>query len=146
MTINPEMLFTPDLIPACTQLLGGEFLSYDSKNLLVRIKFKPRPEFCNPRGHVQGGFVTAMLDECFSLAAFLCFEGNKICPTVECKTQFFKPVPVQPLIGEGQIIKQGQSIIFTEATLWDEDGILLAKATATSTPKPFKMPSSLSTS
>ena len=146
MAIDPEMLFTPDLIPACTRLLGSEFLSYDSHNSSVRLKFKPSPEFCNPRGHVQGGFVTAMLDECFSLAAFLTFNGDKICPTVECKTQFFKPVPLQNLIGEGRIIQQGKSIVFTEAILMDEDGTLLAKATATSTPRPFKMPTSLSAS
>lgn len=81
-----------------------------------------------------------MLDECFSLAAFLPFKGNMICPTVENKTQYFRPCPMENLIGEGRVLKTGKSIVFTEAILSTEAGILIAKATATSIPKPFSLP------
>jgi len=47
---------------------------------------------------------------------------------------------MEPLIGEGRVLKTGQSIVFTEATLSTEDGVLIAKATATSIPKPFVLP------
>jgi len=137
---NPEPLFTPDFIPACTRHLGGELLDFDSDAYWVKVRFTPRAEFANPIGNVQGGFVTAMLDECFSLAAFLPFNGDKICPTVENKTQYFRPAPMEPLIGEGSVLKTGQSIVFTEATLSTEAGVLIAKATATSIPKPFALP------
>lgn len=140
MGFNPEPLFTPENIPACTRHLGGELMDYDSDKYWVKIKFTPRPEFSNPIGHVQGGFVTAMLDECFSLAAFLPFDGGMICPTVENKTQYLRPAPMETLIGEGRVLKSGKSIVFSEATLSTKAGVLIAKATATSIPKPFSLP------
>ena len=40
--------------------------------------------------------------------------------------------------GVGRVIKFGRTLAFTEGELYDEDGRLLAKATGTAVPTPFK--------
>ncbi|MBI3700097.1 MAG: PaaI family thioesterase [Afipia sp.] len=55
--------------PECAKTLGIEILSHDPVNHSVELEFEGRPEFGNPIGHVQGGFLAAMLDDAMGLAA-----------------------------------------------------------------------------
>ena len=73
------------------RLLGMNILEVDSKAGRVLMTFEPRPEFCNPMGSVQGGFVTAMLDDAAAYAAII-HSGERIAvPTIELKVSFFGP-------------------------------------------------------
>ncbi|WP_281300276.1 MULTISPECIES: PaaI family thioesterase [unclassified Iodidimonas] len=123
-------------------LLGGEVLALDRDAGTSLIAFSPKPEFCNPFGQVQGGFVAAMLDSTSGIAAiaksgFTCFV-----PTLEIKTSFIAPVRLGRLIGRGQCLHLGRSIGFLEGSLYDADHRLLARATVTC--KPVLMEKALS--
>ena len=58
-------------MPPASKLLGFEMLDLSMEQGWVEIAFTAKPEFANPVGNVQGGFITGMLDEGMSVAAFV---------------------------------------------------------------------------
>lgn len=115
--------------PACAALTPFSILEADAERGLVRVEFKSQPAFGNMFGHIQGGFAVAMLDLPISLAGLL--KLQRWLPTVEIKTSFLAPTRLGVCIGEGQIIRAGNSIAFAEGKLWGADGELTVHATAT---------------
>jgi len=125
-------------------LLGMTVLGVDQAAGTVRLSFEPKPEFCNPMGNVQGGFIVAMLDDAAALAAIV-KAGTRIgIPTIELKTSFFGPAKLgEPLFAEGRCIKLGKRIAFMEADLTDAGGTLLARLTTSAVPLQMAGPSNL---
>ncbi len=125
-------------VPATSILLGTRVLEIDRVAGRVRMSFEPKPEFCNPMGNVQGGFIVAMLDDCAALAAVVMSGQRIVVPTIELKTSFFGPVPLgRSVYGEGRVLKLGRRIAFMEAELTDADGKLLAKLSTSCMPTPM---------
>ncbi|HEX2800431.1 MAG TPA: PaaI family thioesterase [Phenylobacterium sp.] len=105
----------------------------------VEVEFEARADLLlNPMGQVQGGFLSAMLDECMSVACMVASGMTAVAPTLEMKTSFFRPALPGRLKGVGKVAKWGRQIAFTEGELYDAEGRLLAKATGTALPTPFK--------
>jgi uncharacterized protein (TIGR00369 family) len=125
-------------VPPTADLLGQELLAVDSAAGIVRMKFQPRAECCNPMGNVQGGIVVAMLDDAAAMAAIV-KSGERIAiPTIELKASFFAPARSGvPLFAQGRCIKLGKRIAFMEADLTDEAGTLLARLTTSAVPLPM---------
>jgi len=125
-------------VPATSILLGTRILEVDRAAGRVRMSFEPRPEFCNPMGNVQGGFIVAMLDDCAAVAAVVMSRQRIVVPTIELKTSFFGPVPLgRTVYGEGRVLKLGRRIAFMEAELTDAYGKLLAKLSTSCVPTPM---------
>jgi acyl-coenzyme A thioesterase PaaI-like protein len=57
--------------PPCAALLGLQVIGVDRMTRSVRVRFEARPEFCNPAGNVQGGLLTAMLDDAMGPAVLI---------------------------------------------------------------------------
>ncbi len=124
--------------PATSVLLGTRILALDSKAGTVRMSFEPRPEFCNPMGNVQGGFIVAMLDDCAAVAAVVASGQRIVVPTIELKASFFGPARLgQTLYGEGRCLKLGKRVAFMEAELSDAEGRILAKLSTSCLPTPM---------
>jgi len=87
---------------------------------------------------VQGGYLCAMLDECMSVACMVASGMTHVAPTAEMKTSFFRPAAPGAIRGVGRVVKWGRTLAFTEGELFDPEGRLLAKATGTAVPTPFK--------
>ena len=49
--------------PPAASLLGFQLLEIDESKGTIRVRFTAKPEFTNPIGVVQGGFLAAMLDD-----------------------------------------------------------------------------------
>src|SRR3954452_8131792 len=64
--------------PPCAKTLGIEFAAIDSERGTVEVKFEARPEFLNPAGNVQGGFLAAMLDDTMGPALAATFGCRRI--------------------------------------------------------------------
>ena len=124
--------------PPTSVLLGTRILAVDRAAGTVRMSFVPRPEFCNPMGHVQGGFIVAMLDDCAAVAAVVASGQRIVVPTIELKCSFFGPAKLgQTLYGAGRCLKFGKRIAFMEAELTDEAGKLIAKLSTSAMPTPM---------
>ena len=115
-----------------SQLLGTELLGYDLEAGWVDLAFHPTEALANKWGAVQGGIVAAMLDDALSLAAGLNLEWGQIVPTLEIKISYIAPAKPGRLLARAETLKRGTSVIFTEARLSDEAGLLLATASGTS--------------
>ncbi len=125
-------------VPATSILLGTRILEIDSAAGRVRMSFEPKPEFCNPMGNVQGGFIAAMLDDCAAVAAVVMSQARVVVPTIELKCSYFGVARLgRPLYAEGRVIKMGKRIAFMEAELTDADGKLLAKLSTSCMPMPM---------
>jgi uncharacterized protein (TIGR00369 family) len=124
-------------VPPTARLLGQEVLEVDQEQGWARLRFLASAQFCNPMGHVQGGFVAAMLDDAAAIAAIVKAQAPIVVPTLEFKTSFFAPASAGVLFAEGRVLKLGKRVAFLEAKLFDPHGKLLAIMSVTAMPAPL---------
>jgi uncharacterized protein (TIGR00369 family) len=115
--------------PPSSILLGWHLLDARPKDGWVRIGFDGRGEFCNPAGFVQGGILSAMLDDTMGPAVFVMTEGKLYTATITMTVNFLAPAKPGPIVGEANVTQLGKTIAFVEGRLMAEDGRLLATAT-----------------
>jgi uncharacterized protein (TIGR00369 family) len=124
--------------PSGSRTLGFQLLAVRQADREVEVGFEARADLlCNPMGQIQGGYVCAMLDECMSVAGMISSGMTHVVPTLEMKTSFLRPALPGTLRGVGRVVKWGKTVCFTEGELYDSEGRLLAKASATAIPTPF---------
>jgi molybdopterin converting factor subunit 1 len=122
--------------PAYAKLLGMRPLHAEPGN--VRLEFRPGEQLLNPVGVIQGGFVTAMLDEAMGPAALSELGPGFAVPTLELKVSFLRPTYPGTLVADARVVHRGKSVVFVEGALFDEHGAKLATATATARIVPWK--------
>jgi uncharacterized protein (TIGR00369 family) len=116
--------------PPCAELLGWRVLDARPAEGWIRIGFVARPEFTNPAGFIQGGFLAAMLDDTMGPVVFTHTEGALYTATIDMNVSYLSPARPGPLIGEGRVLQLGKSVGFIEATLSDPAGTMVARATS----------------
>src|SRR5262245_4087754 len=124
--------------PPCAELLGWRLLDHDVDRGFVRIGFEGKREFLNPAGFIQGGFLTAMLDDTMGPALLIQSRGALYTVTIDMNVSFMAPAKPGPLFGEGQVVQCGKTVAFLEARLANETGELIARATATARVVPIE--------
>jgi uncharacterized protein (TIGR00369 family) len=122
-----------DDIPASAsaRLLGWRLLDARPWDGWLKVAFDGKPEFCNPAGFIQGGILSAMLDDSMGPAVFVTSDGRFYATTISLTVNFIAPARPGPLIAEAQVIQIGKSIAFMEGKLMDQDGTVFATASAT---------------
>ena len=116
--------------PPSSKLLGWHLLDARPKEGWIRIGFDGKPAFCNPAGFIQGGMLTAMLDDTMGPAVFIMTEGRLYTATITMTVNFLAPAKVGPIVGEANVTQIGKTIAFVQARLTAEDGVVLATSTA----------------
>src|SRR6188508_3346500 len=114
--------------PPSSKLLGWHLLDARPKEGWVRIGFDGKRDFCNPAGFVQGGILSAMLDDTMGPAVFVMTEGKLFTATITMTVNFLSPAKPGKLIGEATVTQLGKTVAFVEGRLMAEDGTLLATA------------------
>jgi uncharacterized protein (TIGR00369 family) len=121
-----------------TATLGFRLTGVNQAERCVEAEFEARAEvMANPMKLIQGGFLTAMLDEVMSTACVVASGLTAAAPSLEIKTSFLRPVRPGRLRGVGRVLRWGRQIAFTEGELYDAEGRLAAKASGTALPTPF---------
>lgn len=100
------------------ETLGGEILERGEGRAVLRYPVKP--EYANPLGQLQGGMYAVMLDSAMAAAA-----GGIATATMQFS--IFRPVTDGFVTVTGEVIKDGKTIIYAEATMHDEQGRLVAR-------------------
>ncbi len=121
-------------MPGASTLMGFRMLRVDQARHEIEAAFTATAQFCNPMGAVQGGFLSAMLDDAMSVAGLVTSGMTRVMPTLEMKTSYLRPARPGELRAVGRVLKWGKTIAFTEGELYDPEGRLVAKATATAMP------------
>jgi uncharacterized protein (TIGR00369 family) len=116
--------------PPSSKLLGWHLIDARPKDGWVRIGFDGKTAFCNPAGFVQGGILSAMLDDTMGPAVFVMTDGGLYTATISLTVNFLAPARPGPIIGEAEVVQLGKSIAFIAGRLTTADGTLLATATA----------------
>ena len=62
--------------PPSAKLLGWRLISLDTAAGEIELSFEGKPEFLNPMGIVQGGFLSAMLDNTMGPPIVAMTEGR----------------------------------------------------------------------
>jgi uncharacterized protein (TIGR00369 family) len=124
--------------PPCSDTLGMRLAEVDQDQKRIRMDFDVSPSFANPTGAIQGGFIAAMMDEAMSTCVIIASNVTMTAPTLEMKTSYLRRLMPGPAHVDAQILRMGRSAAFMEAECYDADGKLVAKATATAIPMPFK--------
>ena len=117
--------------PPSAKLLGWRLLDARPWDGWLKVGFDGRPEFCNPAGFIQGGILSAMLDDSMGPAVFVTSDGRFYATTISLTVNFIAPARPGPLIVEAQVIQIGKSIAFMEGKLIAKDGTVLATASTT---------------
>ncbi|MBX9651602.1 MAG: PaaI family thioesterase [Xanthobacteraceae bacterium] len=115
--------------PPSSRLLGWHLIDARPRDGWVRIGFDGRQDFCNPAGFVQGGILSAMLDDTMGPAVFVMTDGKLYTATVTMTVNFLAPARPGPITGEATVTQLGKTIAFVEGRLTAADGTRLATAT-----------------
>jgi uncharacterized protein (TIGR00369 family) len=124
--------------PPCSDTLGMRLAALSQDEQWVRMDFDVPQMFANPTGAVQGGFISAMMDEAMSTAVIIASNVTMTAPTLEMKTSYLKRLMPGPASVTARILKLGKSAAFMEADCFDAEGALVARATATAIPMLYK--------
>jgi uncharacterized protein (TIGR00369 family) len=117
--------------PPAPRLLGFELLEIDPDAGTIKVQFEARPDFANPTGNIQGGFLAAMLDDTMGPALTATLQQNEFAPTLELKVNYLRPARPGKLIGHGRVVSRGGTIAFLSGELHAPGGELIATASAT---------------
>ena len=117
-------------VPKAAATLGISIKQVDAEVGTIEVEFQGRPEFTNPAGNVQGGFLAAMLDDTMGPALAAMLAKGEFAPTLNLNVSFARAAKVGTIQGRGRVLKRGKEVCFLAAELYQE-GELVASATAT---------------
>jgi uncharacterized protein (TIGR00369 family) len=105
----------------------------DVENGSVTFTCTPDASMYNPLGTVHGGAVCTLLDTVTGCAIHTTLPEGVGYTSVEIKVNYLKAVTAAsgPLTAVGSVVKAGSRIGFTEGTVTDASGNLVATATST---------------
>ena len=125
-----------DAIPLpVNETMGFERVATDDPKQWVSLRWTVPAEYCNTVGNLQGGILAAFADALLGGAAAAHLPEDEYPALAEMKISIFRPAAAgTTLTGTGRILKAGQRVLFAEAEIVDDDGRLIAKASATEIP------------
>jgi uncharacterized protein (TIGR00369 family) len=116
--------------PPSSKLLGWHLLDARPGEGWIRIGFDGKQEFCNPAGFIQGGILSAMLDDTMGPAVFVMTDGRLYTATITMTVNFLAPAKVGSIVGEAKVTQLGKTVAFVEGRLMAADGTVLATSIA----------------
>jgi acyl-coenzyme A thioesterase PaaI-like protein len=94
--------------------------------------WRPTDLACNPRGAVQGGVFTVILDAAMSLALHSVLPPDEAAVSIDLRSS--QPLPAERhthLHVSGEVIRLGGTVVFVAATVTRADGETVAFGTGT---------------
>jgi uncharacterized protein (TIGR00369 family) len=116
--------------PGAAATLNIRFTHIDADAGTIETTFEAGAGFTNPAGHVQGGFLAAMLDDTMGPALAAMLAEGEIAPTLNLNVSYERPPKVGTLSGKGRVLRRGRDVCFLAGELY-QDGQRIAAATAT---------------
>lgn len=109
--------------------LGMQLVSISLDQAMVRLK----TEQCHlqPFGIVHGGVLATLIDTATFWSVFLRLPEEAGLVNIDLKLNYLKSVSQGPITAQGRCIRAGRSINYAEASVWDENGNILAHGTST---------------
>ena len=129
--------FTPDMAPPSAKWMGMEIIEHRAEDSYSKVSFAPNEHMVNFGGVIQGGFLTAMMDDTVGFNAFISLKMKFALATIDLHTHFYKAVAMGPIVVEAWVVRAGKSVAFLEAKLYDHEGELAASMKSSMKLRPF---------
>jgi uncharacterized protein (TIGR00369 family) len=126
----PASIFDTMKAPPAARLLGWTLLELDVEKKSIKVGFDGKPDFLNPAGNIQGGILSAMLDDTMGPIVVAATGGAAFPTTIDLHVHFIRPVPPGPISVTAEITNMGKQLVFLEGQLFDSAGKLCTRATA----------------
>jgi len=123
-------------LPPAAALLGWELVAVDPEAGTIEVAYAAGDRFLNPVGRIQGGFLTAMLDETMGPALVASLDPGQFPLTTDLHVQFLRPARPGRFTGRGRVTGRSRTVAFLAGELLDESGQIVAAATATAQIRP----------
>ena len=114
-----------------SKLFSQNLIDFDQARGWARLSFIAKEAFLNPAGFIQGGILTAMLDDTMGPALWVMTNGQVFPSTAAMNVSFLSAARPGLLFGEGQVLRLGKTISFVEAQLIEPGGTVIARSSAT---------------
>ncbi len=118
------------LPPPVFQTMQGEFVNFDLEKKKLECRFPVMEEFLNPYGSLQGGIISAAIDNTIGPLSMVVADPNF---TRRMDLKFSKPVPAEAkyILVIARFAGQKKQMLFFEAEVLNESGECYATAKAT---------------
>jgi len=114
--------------PPCFVTMNAEFTAYESRSSLT-VTFPVTESLLNPVGAMQGGFITAAIDNVMGPLSYLAMRSPA--STLDIHTQFVRAVPMgDTLTVTARVLSMGPATLVMSAEARNARGKLVATATA----------------
>lgn len=94
------------------------------------------PQHRHGGGVVQGGVITQIADAAMGMTLATLQEDGMWNTTIELKINFVRPVVDGRLRAIGRVVEMKQTVLFSEADVFDDRNRLIARASSTCMPVP----------
>jgi uncharacterized protein (TIGR00369 family) len=112
-----------------TAILGLSLESLEVGNVVFTMKVKPKHKQLH--GVVHGGILATLADTVAAIAAYTTVPKETHIATVEMKINFLEPVKGGEIRAVGRVLRTGRNFVATECEIFDEKGLMAAKALLT---------------
>lgn len=130
--------FSREMAPPSSRWMGMDLIEHRPDEMYTKVSFQPNKDMINFGGTIQGGFLSAMMDDTMGFNTFISLGMKMSMATIDLHTHYYKAVKLGPITAEARVIRAGKTVAFLEAKLYDTDGELAAAATSSVKLRPFK--------
>lgn len=116
--------------PPVATLLGGKIGTVDLEAGALTSAYHATESFLNPAGQVQGGMLSAMLDDVTAMLVTATLGEGEACATLNLNVTFLRAAQAGPLQGRATLVRRGRDICNVAGELLQE-GRVVASAVAT---------------
>ena len=102
----------------------------------VVLELEAGPQHRHGGGVVQGGVITQIADAAMGMSLATYQPDGIWNTTVELKINFVRPAVSGRLRAVGRVVEMSETLLFSEADVFDERGRLIARASSTCMPVP----------
>ncbi|MDB3976327.1 PaaI family thioesterase [Gammaproteobacteria bacterium] len=124
--------FNKEFFGPSMEFFKMKFDSVDGDDLIFSCEFN---QMCgNPMGFVQGGMISAALDDATSAAMISGYEEKKVPLTTDLHILFHRPLQIGKATMKVRLIKLGQRSATSEGRIYNLEGKLVATLMHTAQP------------
>ena len=102
----------------------------------VVLELEAGPQHRHGGGVVQGGVITQIADAAMGMSLATLQEDSMWNTTIELKINFLRPVVAGRIRAVGRVVELRQTLLFSEADVFDDGDRLVARASSTCMPVP----------
>ena len=111
-----------------TRELGLEVVAVNPPRVQLQLPWRDELLGDSERGLVHGGVLSMLLDTVCGSSVLCGLPEPEVCPTLDLRVDHYRPgLAGLPIIAEARVLRVTQAMVFTEGTLWQEEGRPIAR-------------------